>query len=333
MKALFFLLVVVNLLVFGWEYHRQQQPMKRDLQRELPTGVKRLQLLSEQDPPNRGGVAETDESLADPGGAEHSPLIHEPDRVSLTTDEQDAPRPPEEPVVESAPELVEAQEQMQQPEQEPTLISAIEPDSETDLSSWFSQEPPDNDAVEPEPESQAGLMSDAPTEPNPAEPGLSPWHCFAFGPFNKQNEAEDVADRLDVLVVDIQGREEIREKQVGYWVLIPTQRSRQAARRKVQELLDAGIKDVWRFSKGDLANSISLGLFSNRAPAERHRQAVRRKGFAAEVRPRIIDETSYWLDFRSTDVQGLPTDLLQELVRDYSGTKLSTRACPADAVI
>ena len=335
MKALFFLLVVVNLLVFGWEYHRQQQPMERDVQRELPAGVKRLQLVSEQDPPKRAVVAETDEDPADAGGAEHSPLIHEPDTASLSTDEQGAPLPDEEPIVESTPELVAEQEQAQQPEQEPTLVSAIEPDSDSgsDLSSWFDQETPDTDAVETELDSQAGLMSDAPTEPDPAAKDLSSWHCFAFGPFEKQNEAEDVADRLDVLVVDIQGREELREKQVGYWVLIPPQRSRQAARRKVQELMDAGIKDVWRFTKGDLANSISLGLFSNRAPAERHRRAVSRKGFAAEVRPRIIDETSYWLDFRSTDVQGLPTDLLQELVRDYSGTKLSTRACPANALI
>ena len=49
MKALFSLLVVVNLLVFGWEYQRQQQPIKRDVQQELQAGVKRLQLVSEQD--------------------------------------------------------------------------------------------------------------------------------------------------------------------------------------------------------------------------------------------------------------------------------------------
>ncbi len=339
MKALFFLLVVVNLLAFGWEYQRQQQPMKQGVHRELPAGVKRLQLVSEQDPLNREVAAETDENPADAGGAERSDLIQGPDMAALTTDEQGALLPGEAPVAEPAPHLVEEQEQVQQPEQESPLVSSIESDSESDLSSWFEQEPPGADAVEPEPEpepeleSQAGLMSGASTEPDPAEQLLPPWHCFTFGPFKKQNEAEDVADRLDVLVVDIQGREETRKKQVGYWVLIPAQGSRQAARRKVQELLDAGIRDVWRFSQGELADSISLGLFSNRAPAERHRRAVGRKGFAAEVRPRIIDETSYWLDFRSTDVQGLPPDLLQELVRDYSSTKLSTQTCPSDAVL
>ena len=334
MKLLFLLLVVINLLVFGWEYQRQQQPPRRDVQMQLPAGVKRLQLLSEQDPSDREIVAETAEDRPDAGGAEHAGVVPEPDTEDLR-DEQDASISGENPAPEAAPELVEEKglEQDRELSQEPSLVSAIESESETDLSSWFSQDSPDADAVEPDLESQAGLTSGAPAEPGPAEQLPPPWHCFTFGAFGKQNEAEDVADRLDVLVDDIQGRQEIREKQVGYWVLIPAQGSRQAARRKVKELLDAGVKDVWRFSKGELANSISLGLFSNRAPAERHRRAVGRKGFAAEVRPRVIDETSYWLDFRSMDVQGLPPDLLQELVRDYSGTKLSSRSCPSDAVL
>ncbi len=31
------------------------------------------------------------------------------------------------------------------------------------------------------------------------------------------------------------------------------------------------------------------------------------------------------------DVQGLPPDVLQELVRDYSGANLATRECRTDA--
>lgn len=116
-------------------------------------------------------------------------------------------------------------------------------------------------------------------------------------------------------------------------MLIPAQGSRQAAWRKVRGLLDAGILDVWRFTKGDLANATSLGLFSNRAPAERHRRAVRRKCFVAEVQPRHIDETSYWLDFRTKNEQGLPLDIQEELAGDYTGVKLSAQKCSSDGAL
>ena len=90
--------------------------------------------------------------------------------------------------------------------------------------------------------------------------------------------------------------------------------------------VDDGVETGW----GDLANAISLGLFSNRAPAERHRRAVDKKGFKAEVRPRLVDETFYWLDFRTVDDGELPPDVQAALARDYAGVKLSSLECRSE---
>jgi hypothetical protein len=210
-------------------------------------------------------------------------------------------------------------------------VGNIESDLEAEPTPTSSGGSPGIDAPEPELETQVGIVTGAPTDPGPAEQPLSPERCFTLGAFKRLDEAETVADRIESLVADMDGRQEIQEKQIGYWVLMPAQGSRQAARNKVKELLDAGIEDVWRFTKGELANAISLGLFSRRAPAERHQREINRKGFVTEVRPRYIDETSYWLDFRSTDDRALPPGVQEELARDYPDAKLSSRVCPSDA--
>lgn len=320
MKLLFILLVVINLLVFGWEYQRQHQPPQRDVQLELPDGVKRLQLLREQESMESEVVAETAGDAADSVYSEPEPLAGVPD-----TAQPDIQIPGDEPAPEAGPDPGEEPEQ----KEEPTLVGSIE--SDLDAEPAPSEGPPGIDVPEPGLETHAGMVAGAPTDPGPAEQPLSPGGCFTLGVFKRLDEAETVADRIESLVADMVGRQEVQEKQIGYWVLIPAQGSRQAARNKVKELLDAGIEDVWRFTTGELANAISLGLFSRRAPAERHQREINRKGFVTEVRPRYIDQTSYWLDFRSTDDRALPPGLQEELARDYPDTELSSRECPSDA--
>ncbi len=319
MKILFILLAVINLLVFGLQYQRQHQAPKRDVELDLPSGVMRLQLVHERVSVETNVDVET-ETEVDPvdtvdGAGER--LAGNPDMSGPPAGVGEQ-RPLEVPVPDSA----------KQPTQ--TTASTTEPEQAVETAPESSAGLPDVDLPESASEGQVGMLPDAPIQPELAEPAASPLRCYTLGGFKNQSDVETVAERLESLVSDLGGREETQEKQIGYWVLIPAQGSRQAARAKVKELRDAGIEDVWRFTKGDLANAISLGLFSNRAPAERHQRAVRRKGFATEIQPRVIDETSYWLDFRSADEPALPAGVQTELSQSYAGVSLSSRQCPSD---
>ena len=327
MKLLFLLLVVINLLVFGWEYQRRNQSPQQEIQLQLPDGVQRLRLVGEQPSTETEVVENTEEDVTDPV---------EPEGGRSIGDEH-AAKPTE---ILGMPSLGAAQapdaapgpgaEPEQQGEQ--TLVGTMESEFEDEPTPTSAEASPDIGVDEPETGSQTAQIAAALTTPAPSAQPPAPRGCFTLGAFKKLSEVEAAGERLETSVEYVDWRQETREKQIGYWVLIPPQASRQAARRKVKELLDAGIEDVWRFTQGDLANAISLGLFSRQAPAERHRQEISRKGFTTEVRPRYVDETFYWLDFRVTDDRELSSELKGELARDYSGAKVSSRECPPDAI-
>jgi len=80
------------------------------------------------------------------------------------------------------------------------------------------------------------------------------------------------------------GRVEAREV-TGYWVYLPPFPDREAAREAVRRLAEAGVRDV-QVLGGRRANAVSLGLFRNRALAERRRQQAAALGYEPVVEPR-----------------------------------------------
>lgn len=69
----------------------------------------------------------------------------------------------------------------------------------------------------------------------------------------------------------------------SYYVMIPPLASRAAGLQTLAALEAAGVTDTWLFRRGRYRNAISLGLYSRRGGAERHRRNVTAKGFEAEV--------------------------------------------------
>ena len=86
----------------------------------------------------------------------------------------------------------------------------------------------------------------------------------------------------------------------GYKVIVPAQESREAAIKVVEQLAEGGITDVWRFRKGEMINSISLGIFTKQDTATEIAAKAKALGITADVLPRNRTQTSWTAIFTGT---------------------------------
>jgi hypothetical protein len=120
--------------------------------------------------------------------------------------------------------------------------------------------------------------------------------CYTFGPFEEYLQLKSVTNQLRALDADVIQRKETKQEVLGHWVYLPSFPDWDAAHKKVTELEDKGIKDIFILGRGDLKNAVSLGLFKNEDGAKRRVARLRKLG----VKPKVdVQETSkelVWLD-------------------------------------
>ncbi len=135
--------------------------------------------------------------------------------------------------------------------------------------------------------------------------------CVKLGPFDQEAETFNM-----IAVLDKSGHEASLDinrthEQSGYWVLIPA--GSDDPDFLVANLELAGVDDVWRFSKGELAGAVSLGLYSDRVRAEQRRDELTEKGFNAKIHPRQLEQLSFWIKTRYYDKDALAAAALDQL--------------------
>lgn len=117
--------------------------------------------------------------------------------------------------------------------------------------------------------------------------------CVRLGPFKQRTAAMDLISELYELGHDASLQVEVEQKENGFWVLIPA--GSEDPDFVVANLELAGIQDTWRFTKGQLNGAVSLGLYSDREQAQERLLTLADKGFDAEVRPRSVEISTYWV--------------------------------------
>ncbi len=110
------------------------------------------------------------------------------------------------------------------------------------------------------------------------------------------------------------------QRVTGYWVYLPPFPDRDAAREAVRRLAEAGVRDV-QVLGGRRANAVSLGLFRNRALAERRREQAAALGYEPVVEPRVRREDRWRVELRGE------TDALEAFLR---ARRLEGASCLAD---
>jgi len=148
---------------------------------------------------------------------------------------------------------------------------------------------------------QIPLKAEALPEPEPPAPIVMA--CFTLGPLKDEADAGRMYKAL--LALDLRAEQRLSERRElkGYWVFLPPLKSYADARRKVQMLQEKGLDDMYIMGKGEVANAISLGLFSRKSTATGRFNQVRRIDPATMMKPRYRVIKERWLDLTVDSAQ------------------------------
>ena len=121
------------------------------------------------------------------------------------------------------------------------------------------------------------------------------YSCFTFGPLPEEKHAIWLSDWFHARrgVASIRTAQDPDQRL--FWVYLE-QRSRAGADAVMADLQKKGVRDYRLINRGDLVNSISLGLFSTQAAVNARLQELKGKGYEPVVVPYSNLQQIYWLD-------------------------------------
>lgn len=108
--------------------------------------------------------------------------------------------------------------------------------------------------------------------------------CTLVGSFPDQSKADYFIRRLAALGVEANVKNLLVSTTVGYWLHLPPLSSRKELLRRLSELQRQGV-DSYVIPDGDLANGISLGMFSEEYRAKSLESSIAKLGY----QPKIVE--------------------------------------------
>jgi len=156
-----------------------------------------------------------------------------------------------------------------------------------------------------------------------------PAGCLSIGPFADVDNRARAAAMLRDKGFDPKERAEDGDSSEGYWVYVGGLKSEGEADKALVTLEHIGIKDgVLMPEIPDAGRRLSLGMYSERARAEKRAQTVREQtGLNAEVAERRLAGTSYWVDVSAPP--GAGSAPLENLLAAGVSAHIAIQPCPA----
>lgn len=153
----------------------------------------------------------------------------------------------------------------------------------------------------------AGLVllgeAEAPPPPDQAELGAVPVPmpdaaaCVSLGPFPTPAELRVTMNALTPHVARIEFREVAATASRGWRVFLPAAGTRDAALATARELSGKGVEDIFVVTSGAAENTVSLGMFRDRANAEKRRDELAALGYQPVLEPGTAEGAEWWIDF------------------------------------
>lgn len=150
----------------------------------------------------------------------------------------------------------------------------------------------------------------------PAMPYDSDIACYTIGPLDNEDDISALGAWFNAQGSQATLRDDERREVSSTWVFMPPQESRDAANALVREMEAANIEDIYVIPRGDMANAISLGLFSQNETLERRVTQLESRGFTPSVLPRYRTVTASWFDVTTSTDQPMTVGVLDQIFPD-----------------
>ncbi len=297
MKWLFLLLLVINIGIFSWGYQQEQIVTRPPVAAGADIGDMRLiserQEKSEQAATEAAADTRQDESPPEPEQKEAGEKQSEGGDTQVATAETVTPA--------ETPEVVASTEETQ-----------AAPPEQQQISAGDSQTEPDSPVTG---DSSSEAAADTTSR------------CGAIGPILDRQVAQEVLDDLKKLQFAPKLEESTEKHQIGYWVVIPHLEDGDKAQAMIEQLAQAGLRDIWHFRGGELENVISLGVFSKKENAENFSREVLAKGFKTEMQPRYLNKKHYMVKFNITRPKTVTGIMWRMVEKKYSRMPFIEQSC------
>jgi hypothetical protein len=150
--------------------------------------------------------------------------------------------------------------------------------------------------------------------------------CLSVGPFADEDSGARAAALLKRKGFELRRRAEQGPVTQHYWVYV-SGLSPSEADAALVTLERGGIQDARVMPEsGPAGRRVSVGIYGERARAERRAQAVRQSGLTAEIAERKLGATVYWIDLAAPS--GLDA-VVADLPADRSNSRIVVQPCPA----
>lgn len=151
--------------------------------------------------------------------------------------------------------------------------------------------------------------------------------CMFLGPFSASLEAENVVSRLTGFDIQAKTTNLLVSTTVGFWLYLPSLPSRKALLRSLSELQRQDI-DSYIIPDGDLANGISLGLFSDEARALALKKRIARLGYHPEIVRVPREKRELWVFWEQKDSAGISDEAWSSLLSKKELLQKQQNLCP-----
>lgn len=160
---------------------------------------------------------------------------------------------------------------------------------------------------------QPGGAASAPVEEAlivPPGPGVE---CYTVGPLQNEDDISALAAWFNAQGSQAKLRDDERREVVSTWVFLPPHATREDADRKVRAMQTANIDDIYVIPRGDMANAISLGLYTQDDSLQRRVSELEARGFSPSVLPRYKTVTASWFDVVTNSAQPMTVGVLDQV--------------------
>lgn len=120
--------------------------------------------------------------------------------------------------------------------------------------------------------------------------------CLTLGPLDATAPLAAIQAWLEQRGAKVDVRTGERREVALYWIYFPPKPTRAEAVTQVERMRGEGIGDVIVVLKGDMANAISLGVFSRADTRDRRLRELNAKGYQPSISPRYRTTLATWVD-------------------------------------
>ncbi|WP_448215560.1 SPOR domain-containing protein [Endozoicomonas sp. 2B-B] len=154
--------------------------------------------------------------------------------------------------------------------------------------------------------------------------------CLVVGPFESSAKADHLQQKLFSLGISSRERSDNEAVLADYWVHIPPRSNRQSAIRLLRELQGQGI-DSFVITQGELANGISLGLFSKEVSANEVSRRVQEAGYEPAIKKLPREPETFWLEMTDSEAKKLSVGFWERQADEYNDLKMLEKNCKSVA--